>query len=474
MKTTYAVLALGGTALLGASCAPAFGLSMITPYYAEADMASINEAYSETECAPWGFEHRGTDFFPVTNLTPFRAACGGTVEVVDIFHNYDPGQGVDFYQVNVHIQCDAADPGDPAHLTIYAFEPMSGQQDANTQRGLIPLNVGDTIAQGDPVGQLLTVGAGAHLHFGFYEDSVEACPAPHFTMAATDSITTLIQNTFPYGQMCYFEHEPIPTATISTDGATGDWYGISPMAGDWQGDSSPAYTGDDIRALYMAKDDDNLYLRLDLWENVNYTFGNGPAPNEGRYSFHLPNDGPYPHLYVSVAHDANTTQWSMGYNGSNGPSTPPSLQGPQLVGVSGEVIEVRVPLLDIGSPSVFSRVHAEVVNCCAPGFTVIDRTHCVSEFDAVPASQASSEAIKEMIRFIDTLSLPKGTRVVLLNGLEKALRRLADDRDKAAVNRLSAFGHHVAAQSGKKLDMGMADWLLAESERIIALIRSGQ
>jgi hypothetical protein len=68
------------------------------------------------------------------NLTPFRAACTGIVEVIDILHNYNPDQGVDFYQANVHILCDAANPGDPAHLTIYAFEPMSGQADANAQR----------------------------------------------------------------------------------------------------------------------------------------------------------------------------------------------------------------------------------------------------------------------------------------------------------------------------------------------------
>jgi hypothetical protein len=271
--------------------------------------------------------------------------------------------------------------------------------------------------------------SGAHLHFGFYEVGVEACPAVHFIEAATDSITTLIQTTFPHGRMCYFEHEPIPNATISDDGATGD----------------------DIQALYVAKDDDNLYLRLDLWENVNPAFGNGPAPYAGRYSFHLPNNGPYPHLYVSVAHDLSTTQWSMGYNGSNGPSTPLSLQGPQFVGVNGEVVEARVPLSNIGSPSTFSRVRAEVVDCCVPGFTVVDQTHCVGEFDLAAGSQVSSDAIKQMILFIGTFSLPKGTRVVLLNSLERALRRVADDRNIAAVNNLSAFGHFLSAQRGKKL-----------------------
>lgn len=145
--------------------------------------------------APWGFEHRGTGFFPTSNLTAFRASCTGTAEVIDILHNYNPNQGVDYYQVNVYILCDAANTGHPAYLTIYA-----------------------------------------------------------------------------------------------------------------------------------------------------------------------------------VAHDLSTAQWSMGYNGSNGPGTPLSLQGPRFVGVIGEVIEARVLLLDIGEPSTLSRVHAEVVHCCDPGFTVVDQT----------------------------------------------------------------------------------------------------
>lgn len=37
-------------------------ISMITPYKNSSDMASINEAFSSTASAPWGFAHDGIDF----------------------------------------------------------------------------------------------------------------------------------------------------------------------------------------------------------------------------------------------------------------------------------------------------------------------------------------------------------------------------------------------------------------------------
>lgn len=119
---------------------------------------------------------------------------------------------------------------------------------------------------------------------------------------------------------------------------------------------------------------------MDLWEHVNPSFGNGPSPDEGRYSFYLQNDGPYQYLYLSVAYDDDKSIWSLGYNGSNGTDFQPKLQGPEFVGVNGGVIEVKVPLSSIGRPTTFSHVRGEVLNCCVPNFQVLDETHCVSNF----------------------------------------------------------------------------------------------
>ncbi len=106
----------------------------------------------------------------------------------------------------------------------------------------------------------------------------------------------------------------IPSATITVDGDAADWSGISPARTDPQGDDSMDYTGDDIKAFYLAQDSENLYLRLDLWENVNPSFANGPAPNEGAYYFTLYNDGTYPNLSLSVEWDLwqTNSQWCLG------------------------------------------------------------------------------------------------------------------------------------------------------------------
>ena len=156
----------------------------------------------------------------------------------------------------------------------------------------------------------------------------------------------------------------IPTATITVDGNTTDWNGISALATDPQGDSSTSYTGDDINALYGAKDSTNLYIRMDLWENANTNFWNFPSPNNGRYAFEIKNNGSYNQLYLGVAYDSNISQWSVGFNGSNG-STPSTLQGTSFVGVSGSVIELKVPLADIGNPTAFDSIRGEVNDCCA-------------------------------------------------------------------------------------------------------------
>ena len=60
---------------------------------------------------------------------------------------------------------------------------------------------------------------------------------------------------------------PVPTATITIDGLADDWTGITPLLDDPQGDSSCA-TGSDIRSVYLARDADFLYWRIDTWSGT--------------------------------------------------------------------------------------------------------------------------------------------------------------------------------------------------------------
>ena len=79
----------------------------------------------------------------------------------------------------------------------------------------------------------------------------------------------------------------IPTATIVLDGNPTGWNNIAPLAVDMQGDNFSYPTGSDLKAVYAARDNDNLYIRADLWANANVNFGNGPFPYNGSYRFHI-------------------------------------------------------------------------------------------------------------------------------------------------------------------------------------------
>ncbi len=169
----------------------------------------------------------------------------------------------------------------------------------------------------------------------------------------------------------------IPTKTINVDGNPDDWSGINVLVTDAQGDDSPSYTGDDIKALYVAQDTENLYLRLDLWDNVNTNFGNGPSPNEGIYQFSVNSDGPYDRMQLGIGYDYAISQWSLGYNGSSS-DVPQGLEGPGYIGVSGGIIELKLPFALIGTPSNYSGIEAEVNNCCVQDYGILDEAGLVS------------------------------------------------------------------------------------------------
>jgi hypothetical protein len=350
---------------------------LVTPYKYEADVASINQAYSEDECCPWGFGHLGIDFLTSGDPKPFQAVCSGNVERIDKYDN--PGNG--YWQVNVSILCD-----EPTYWIGYAFEIWSDQElDANNQMDniLSYIQEGQSVLQGQTIGDLHSLGDGAHVHFGFRKNGVDTCPEPYLDSAARASILSILRDStrpafYPDARMCYGLPQPVANATITVDGVPDEWGEILPVASDYENDGQ-YLEGDDIKALYIATDAQHLYLRLDLWENANPEFGNEAAPHQGRYSFSLESDCWYPNLYLSVAGGYSSEGWSLGYNNSNGPETPFVLSGrPDLVGVNGGVIEVKIPFSIVGRPSKLYRFSGEVVDCCVANWTTMDETHCVS------------------------------------------------------------------------------------------------
>ncbi len=437
--------------------------SMPTPYVNEADMATINEAFSVDECAPWGFGHGGIDFFPTGDLKPFRAVADGVIEDITKLHNVP----VDKWQVNLNLRIDAT------YWAGYAFEPMSTfESDADIQLSHIVVTEGQTVSQGDILGYLLVVGPGAHVHFSIYEVWDAICPDPYFTNAARTSILNVLGWTWPYARICYGLEQPIPAAPILLDGDPLDWAGIAPVAGDWMNDDLLGYSGADLEALYVARSVDNLYLRLDLWDNANPSFENGPSPHEGRYSVQLDTDSPtYPNLYLSVAYDIDNGWWALGHNGSNPPGSPPDLEErADLVEVSNGIIEIAVPLSSIGNPTRIDSLRAEVVNCCiVPTFDVLDETHCVNNL----LFTTPIEGIQALSQYVESLDLHPGTERSLQSKLASALRSLQRDKPRPAANTLGAFIHHVESQRGKKIPTAAADHMISEAEGIITAIEDG-
>ena len=145
----------------------------------------------------------------------------------------------------------------------------------------------------------------------------------------------------------------VPTNTITADGNTADWAGIDTLTADPQGDDTPGQTGDDLKAVFVAKDSFYLYLRMDLWETVNTNFRNGPSPYQGRYTFRVDNDGPYSNADFYIVYDADSLSWIMGAPGDD---DPPVVLGPDDIGVSGSVIELRVSISQMGSPTNFTAI----------------------------------------------------------------------------------------------------------------------
>lgn len=169
-------------------------ISMGTPYVTSTDIASINEAFSSTASAPWGFAHNGIDFPPAANNTPFQAVSSGTVESIDLMQNNVTSN----WQVNVRIRFNAT------YATDHIFEPFTTSlADGQTQRANITLSVGQSVAQGDIIGTLLVVGNGAHVHFGLLQNNTAICPEAFFTAVAKTSILDLIHKNHPTWNMCY-------------------------------------------------------------------------------------------------------------------------------------------------------------------------------------------------------------------------------------------------------------------------------
>jgi hypothetical protein len=168
--------------------------SLTTPYINESEMASINEAFSADDSAPWRYAHGGIDIFPMGNLKPFQTACAGIVDDVKLWQNNITSN----WQVNVRIVCN------DTYSIMYIFEPMSAERaNGEIQLANIFVSKEQPLIQGALIGFLLTSGEGSHVDFSLFRDRDATCPEPFFSQEARESILRLIHVTWPGAGMCY-------------------------------------------------------------------------------------------------------------------------------------------------------------------------------------------------------------------------------------------------------------------------------
>jgi murein DD-endopeptidase MepM/ murein hydrolase activator NlpD len=165
------------------------------PYYDSGDIEYAGRTFCTDGNCPWGpGMHDGIDFVTGTSLVPFRAACDGTVTMVDSFVT-----GMGNRQVNVLIELS----GSSGFGLVYAFEPMTSDP-ADLQEANIEVQVGSEVSAGDLLGRLVMAPAvGSHVHWGVVANHQQVCPKPHLTTAVESALLALVHEDEPTGKLCY-------------------------------------------------------------------------------------------------------------------------------------------------------------------------------------------------------------------------------------------------------------------------------
>lgn len=157
----------------------------------------------------------------------------------------------------------------------------------------------------------------------------------------------------------------VPTANISVDGDTSDWAVIEPAITDPAGDADLT-NGSDIVRVFIAKDSQNVYARIDL--------GNGTPHTELYFSISF-----YPHIgcqegYRFIFIDIPTSSSVDSRVGDC--SYYHDFVAAGEIAVQGSTIEVSVPLQALNPPanSIVRAWNGFCVDCVDLGPSLIDQT----------------------------------------------------------------------------------------------------
>lgn len=166
--------------------------TVITPYFDESDVSSVNEAYSLNANNPyWGFSHSGIDFMATKDIR-VQAVIDGTVSSVDTAKA--DGQMGWHTSLCINRGSEAA---------CYNLETFSSDQSVgDSQKAGMKVKEGDEVKAGDVLGTLIHGGEGSHIDFGIITSGNRVCPEPYFTTSAKESVLKLIHKDHPSWEMC--------------------------------------------------------------------------------------------------------------------------------------------------------------------------------------------------------------------------------------------------------------------------------
>lgn len=166
--------------------------TVITPYFDESDVSSVNEAYSLNPNNPyWGFSHSGIDFMATKDIR-VQAVIDGTVSSVDTAK----ADGQMGWHTSLCINRGSEG-------VCYNLETFSSDQAiGDSQKAGMKVKEGDVVKKGDELGTLIHGGDGSHIDFGIITGGNRVCPEPYFTTSAKDSVLQLIHKDHPSWEMC--------------------------------------------------------------------------------------------------------------------------------------------------------------------------------------------------------------------------------------------------------------------------------
>jgi len=145
------------------------------------------------------------------------------------------------------------------------------------------------------------------------------------------------------------------TKTIVIDGNFSDWDSITQKVDDPSGDTLGGYAGDDIEYVKVAKDANNIYFLVKMYEDFSTAYdGSCDIRINGFENSSLS----YTQFYITTNYSNSSWVGTIWGN----PGNVNLSQSASYVAVGTSYMEIKIPLNVIGNPTKFTNIGAAVMN----------------------------------------------------------------------------------------------------------------